>query len=177
MQSLRLNLVRTVSSRSEAGGMLSVAGDAVLVERGRPRLLVLMCPCGCGEVFATNIDKQAGKAWRLYRNRGSVSLFPSVWRDTGCESHFIISRGKIYLFSRWGKEGDREEDELWADKDSIRRESVLNALSHVSLESVDVIADRLDENPWDVLNVCRHLVADGLAIEGIKAQRGHFRRA
>lgn len=175
MHVLRLNLKGTVSSRSDTTGMLRDAGDAVLVERGRPRLLVLMCPCGCGETFATNLDGQAGKAWRLYRKRGSMTLFPSVWRDTGCESHFIISRDQIYLFGRWGEEGNDEQDELWSNKDTISREVVLNALSR-TLESVAVIADRLDTLPWDVLDVCRRLVANGVAIEGTKDRRGYFRR-
>ena len=83
MRVLHLNLKGTVSSRSDTTGMLNIAGDAVIVERARPRLLVLMCPCGCGEIFATNLDGQAGKAWRLYRKGGSITVFPSVWRDSG----------------------------------------------------------------------------------------------
>lgn len=156
--------------------MLNVAGDAVLVERGRPRLIILMCPCGCGEAFATNLDGQAGKAWRLYRKQGLITLFPSVWRDTGCKSHFILSRNQIYLFGRWGDEGDDEQDGLWANKNTVSREDVLGALSRELLESVDIIADRVDAEPWDVLNMCRHLVADGAATEGKKFQRGCFRR-
>ena len=175
MRVIQLNLKGVVSSRSDTTGMLTIAGDAALVERGRPRLLVLMCPCGCGEIFATNLDAQAGKAWRLYQKRGLITIFPSVWRDTGCESHFIISKSQIYLFGRWGDEGN-DEQTGWGSIDTISREEVLGALSRESLENVAVIADRIDALPWDVLNVCRRLVYDGVAVEGTRGQRGFFRR-
>lgn len=173
MTTLRLNFKGVVSSRSDTTGMLNVAGDAVLVERGRPRLLVLMCPCGCGEIYATNLDGQAGKAWRLYRKGGSITIYPSIWRDNGCESHFIISKSKIFLFERWGSDDD---DGLWANEDTPNRDDVLNAMSRESLESAVTIADRIDALPWDVLNVCRRLVRDGDVVEGAKDQRGSFRR-
>jgi len=173
MKILPFNLKGTVSSRSDTTGMLRVAGDAVLVERGRPRLLVLMCPCGCGEVFATNLDGQAGKAWRLYRQGQSITVFPSVWRDTGCESHFIISKNKIFLFARWG-EGD--DGGLWANEDTLNRDDVLKVMSRGTLESAVIIADRIDALPWDVLNVCRRLVKDGAAVEGAEGKKGTFRR-
>jgi hypothetical protein len=42
-----------------------------------------------------------GKAWRLYGGaKSAVTLFPSVWRDTGCESHFIIWRDQIFQTSK-----------------------------------------------------------------------------
>jgi hypothetical protein len=173
MTTLRLNFKGVVLSRSDVTGMLNVAGDAVLVERGRPRLLVLMCPCGCGEIYSTNLDGQAGKAWRLYRKAGSITIYPSIWRDTGCESHFIIFKSKIFLFERWGSDDD---DWLWANEDTPDYDDVLKAMSHETLESAVTIADRIDALPWDVLNVCRRLVKDGVAVEGTKNQRGNFRR-
>lgn len=173
MTTLRLNLKGVVSSRSDTTGMLNVAGDAVLVERGRPRLLVLMCPCGCGEIYATNLDGHAGKAWRLYRKGGSITIYPSIWRDNGCESHFIISKSKIFLFERWGSDDDSG---LWANENTLNRDDVLKAMTREKLESAVTIAGRIDALPWDVLNVCRRLVKDGVAIEGAQGQRGNFRR-
>jgi hypothetical protein len=158
--------------------MLRVAGDAVLVERVRPRILVLVCPCGCGEELAINVDKQAGRAWRLYQRPG-LTMFPSVWRETGCESHFILWKDRIYLFSSAKDErGDEDDalDELWSDEVTINRELVLDALSPNALESLSAIADRLDALPWEVLHVCRRLVADKVAVEGSGVERGHFRR-
>lgn len=175
MRIIQLNLKGTVPSRSDTANLLHMAGDAVLVERGRPRLLILKCPCGCGEIYATNLDRQAGKAWRLYRKRGAITIFPSIWRDTGCQSHFIIAKDQIYLLGKWFEE-ESEENELWANKDMLASEDVLNALSNLSFESVELIADRIDALPWDVLKVCRRLVYEKTAVEGIQEKRGHFKR-
>src|SRR5712692_1655241 len=139
MRLVQLRIRGTVSSRSDASEMLTQPGDAVLVERGRPRLLVLMCPDGCGEELVVNVDRQAGKAWRLYRPRDSLTLFPSIWRDTGCQSHFIVSRGRIFLF---GVDRERDEqDDAWRDVFGPTQEEVLEALSPSELETADVIAD------------------------------------
>ena len=56
MSTRRLRFCGTVSTRGAASTHLKSAGDAVLIERGRPRLLVLSCPCGCGEEFPINLD-------------------------------------------------------------------------------------------------------------------------
>ena len=86
-----LQLRGTVSTRGEASSKLAAAGDAVLVERGRPRLLLLSCPCGCGEQFPINLDSRRGRLGDSTEARGTgISLFPSVWRESGCRSHYII---------------------------------------------------------------------------------------
>lgn len=99
MPVVKLNLIRTVASLAEATPLLRAPGDAALVLRGRPRLLVLECACGCGERFPINLDDRAGPAWRMYSqtDRG-LSVFPSIWRDTGCQSHYI-SGAEISIFS------------------------------------------------------------------------------
>ena len=96
MKRLKLSLKAVVESRASATGKLALPGEAVIVERGVPRWLLLKCPCGCGEEIPINVDPRSGKAWRLYQdNRLGITLYPSVWRDTGCESHFIVWRGQI----------------------------------------------------------------------------------
>src|SRR5437660_574254 len=69
----------------------------VVVKRGRPRWLKLRCPCGCGELLSINLDPQAGDSWKLLVREGKVCLFPSVWRDTGCESHFNLWNNRVYF--------------------------------------------------------------------------------
>ncbi len=66
MRVLDLRIRGVVSNRSDTSGLLREPGDAVLVDRGRPRLLVLRCPDNCGEELAINVDRKVGKAWRLY---------------------------------------------------------------------------------------------------------------
>src|SRR5947208_4568845 len=105
MKYLPLNLRAVVESRSEVGALLSKPGDAVIIQRGQPRWIMLNCPCGCGEDIPINLDRRAAKAWRYYDGEGrGVTLFPSVWRDTGCQSHFIVWRGRILLLEAYGED-------------------------------------------------------------------------
>src|SRR4051812_40038452 len=94
-----------VEHRHDGDTLLQTPGDAVLVQRGRPRSLLIACPDGCGETLVVNLDPRAGKAWRIYRKGAVISLSPSVWRDGGCESHFIVWRSHIlWCDSRFGAE-------------------------------------------------------------------------
>lgn len=168
----RLRWRGAVGRRSEATTLLTAPGDAVLVERGRPRWLVIACPCGCGEQLPVNLDPRAGPAWRLYRTGSAVTLFPSVWRESGCESHFIIWRDEILLFGRY--EEDFAEEPA-ADETIALRETVLRRLPvSGTLAPFSEIADALDAIPWDVLTVCRQLVREGVAREGKGKERGAF---
>lgn len=86
----------TTEYRDEAKALLEKPGDVVLVERGVPRSFVMRCPDGCGETLAINLDRRAGKAWRLQAEQNStVSLYPSVWKADGCRSHFIVRKSRI----------------------------------------------------------------------------------
>jgi hypothetical protein len=169
-----LDLKPSVRSRAEAAGSLGSPGDAVLIERGMPRWLLLSCPCGCGEILSINLDSRAGPAWRLYRSeKAGASVFPSVWRDSGCGSHFIIWRDRILLFDR--------EDE---DFQSPARTGDIAALSVIVRERMPAagfisyvdIAERCGAVPWDILDACRYLVRAGIVREGAGKQRATFRR-
>jgi Family of unknown function (DUF6527) len=170
----QLRLRAAVSSRTEAANHLKLPGDAVLVNRGLPRLLLLMCPCGCGEPLPINLDGRAGPAWRLYRDRNdALTLYPSVWRESGCESHFIIWRNQILLF---GQSEDDFDDSLLADEGMPTSEAVLAQIPHTGVISFFEIAEALGAVPWDVLRVCRRLVRLGGAREGRGKERGSFGR-
>src|SRR3954466_5762253 len=90
----------TVSHRAEADKLLAEPGDLVLVVRGVARSLVMMCPDGCGDIITVNLDRRAGKAWSFYKDKRGLSLFPSVWRDTGCGAHFILWANTIFWTDR-----------------------------------------------------------------------------
>lgn len=173
MTRLRLSLQAIVESRAEVTDQLQRAGDAVLIQRGQPRWLLLRCPCGCGEDIPVNIDPRAGKAWRLYHDKNGVSLFPSVWRDTGCESHFIVLRSQIYLFGGY----DDVSTDRGADLDAQRLDArVMNAWPAAGFIHFVDVADLLAEIPWDVADSCRRLVRAGFMLEGRGQERGMFKR-
>lgn len=157
----------TVEHRHEADERLHALGEAVLVRRGVDRSLTMLCPDGCGETLTVNLDRRSGPAWRLYVEGRAVSLFPSVWRNTGCCSHFIVWKSRIY-WCDWG-------DELQATDEEFERR-VLSSLS-TALRPYPEIAEGLDAVPWAVLSACHRLRRQGLAIEGADKQLGWFRKA
>lgn len=56
----------------------------------------LMCPCGCGELLQISLHPEGRPRWLLTLHAGgTVSLTPSVWRRTGCRSHFFLRRGRV----------------------------------------------------------------------------------
>ena len=173
VRSNTLHLNGTIENRVDASAHLRRAGDAVLVNRGRLRLLILICPCGCGEELTLNLDRRAGPAWRLYLGEAGASLFPSVWRETGCQSHFIIWRDQIFAL---GQARDELPDTLLDTHNKALVDAVLDQLRDGRLTTYSEVADAILEVPWDVLIACRRLVARGLAVEGTGHERASFRR-
>lgn len=154
-----------VEHRHEADERLHAPGEAVVVRRGVDRSLTMVCPDGCGETLTINLDRRTGPAWRLYIEGQDVSLFPSVWRHTGCCSHFIVWRSRVY-WCDWGEELQSMDEEFEA--------RVLSSLGATLLPYAE-IAIALDAVPWAVLSACRRLQRQGLAIEGVDKQQGWFR--
>ena len=174
MYQIKIKLSGSVQSRAEASGLLRAPGDVVIIQRGIPRWLLMKCPCGCNEDLPVNLDGRAGPAWRYYPNNISgMSVYPSVWRDTGCQSHFIIRRGIIYLFGK--VDDDWDSQGFFASNDALKN-AVVELLPSTELINYVDVADKLNEIPWDILDVCRQLVREGRAREGLEKQRGNFGR-
>jgi hypothetical protein len=165
IRSTSVRLKGTVERRHEAEDLLVEAGDAVLVYRGVARSLAMACPDGCGDKLTINLDSRAGPAWRYFDKEG-ISLYPSVWRDTGCQSHFILWRSRIY----WCDSYEAFET-VSQELDRV----VLDQLSD-SFQEYTSIALALGEIPWAVLSACNSLVAGGYAQRGAGRQRNSYRR-
>jgi len=169
----RFTIKARVESRAKASAHLKRPGDAVIVDRQGLRWLVLLCPCGCGAEVPVNLDRRAGPAWRLYQSPKGTTVYPSVWRDTDCKSHFIIWRGDILMFGARYGESWIDEAEAGADEFLQR---VLGALSDRE-QSAEEISDKIaGSEPWDVLRCCRKLCILGKAMEGRGVAKGRFRR-
>lgn len=96
-----------------------------LAELAESRIVVVMpgetaksvkfhCPCGCGEVLTVNLMASVAKAWRLtVEPEKGASLYPSVWRDTGCQSHFILRRNVAWLM--FGSLAPAEASRFWSE--------------------------------------------------------------
>lgn len=175
MSANRIHFRGTATRHGEALSRLRSAGDAVIVERGTVRSIIVCCPCGCREPLPINLDSRAGPAWRLYRDRpSSITLFPSIWRESGCGSHFIVWRGRVYMIPDYDSEFDNAEPSKNVEQEL--RDAIIGALPESDLTPFAVIAERLRAIPWDVLSICRGLVKAGAAREGRGAKRGSFGR-
>jgi hypothetical protein len=147
----RIEIVETVSQRHLADELMA-DGRAVVVDRGRPRSLVLNCPDDCGSVLTVNLDPAAGKAWTLYNVAGrTFSLYPSVWRNDGCRAHFIIWKSTLYLFGRDALDLPESASLCAQILDELRREPA----------PVLRLAALLDEDAWYVATACERLVSAG----------------
>lgn len=156
----------TAAHYSEAMERLKQPGNYVLVVRGIPRGIVMSCPDGCGEHVIINLDRQGGPAWRRYTSGGKLSIYPSVWRDSGCRAHFIIVRDCVY----WcGSDGSSAPAQV---EDSLVF-AVLKHLNELTPLHYEAIAASLGAIPWEVVWACAKLERAGLASE---PKRGYFIR-
>ncbi len=110
---------------------------------------IIKCPCGCGDEIKVNLDKRAGPAWGIYRKNG-ITLYPSVWRDSGCKSHFILWDDEIYWCTK---------ERWWNYKDIVYMErGILSVLQRLKKAHYEHMSEILEEIPWNVLLSCRALV-------------------
>lgn len=167
----KITLHGKVEYRDGAAPLLHCNGDAVIVERGKPRLLIIRCPCGCGDDLIINLDSRVGPAWRYYRNQHGLSLYPSYWRDTACGSHFIIWNSHIYWCSGW----ESAESDSWSVSQAVEND-VWQIMPEDTFMGYEEMADRLGLIPWEALQACRQLVRRGLAIANKWPKRGEYQR-
>jgi hypothetical protein len=71
--------------------------DVVLLrDDGEDWSLGMRCPCGCGGTIELMLIREAKPRWDLDTDeRHRPTLRPSVWRKTGCGSHFWLRQGRI----------------------------------------------------------------------------------
>lgn len=170
MTAPRIRWRGTVVSRGEAAPLLGETGDVVLVSRAeRFRWLVFRCPSGCGTELPINLDPRSGPAWRLYDPGNAASLYPSVWRDSGCGAHFILSRGSLWVIT--------DEDRYWTREPDEALITHVRSNLTIHVRHYYEIAEAIGAEPWETLSACRRLVRGGAAREGVGGESEHFRRA
>ncbi len=72
-------------------GVLYLVGDSE-----QPWSAAFLCPCGCQATISLSLIPHDSPRWKIRLHvDGSISLIPSIWRTTGCHSHFFINRGRV----------------------------------------------------------------------------------
>jgi hypothetical protein len=167
----RARMKGIVPSHNEAVALVKEAGDLAIVKRDTLRSVVMRCPDGCGEAITLNLDPRTDKAWRVYKSKRGLTLFPSVWRDTGCQSHFVLWNDVI----SWVDVFEAVEEEDTQEKRQLE-ERVWGVLKRDSFTDFVQIADALEEIPWAVLDACRHLVKEKRAVAGGGPMKSSFKK-
>jgi len=60
-----------------------------------PAFGFLRCPCGCKQTLHLRFFGDRRPRWELQTLSGKATVHPSVWRQTGCKSHFVLRDGKV----------------------------------------------------------------------------------
>lgn len=77
----------------------------VVVHKENLYWTIFRCPCGCDEVISLAMKPPHKPRWSLEVGRESKpTLFPSVWRNAGCMSHFWVRNGRV----EWCRDSGRE---------------------------------------------------------------------
>ena len=166
----RAHMKGTVASHNEAITLVTQPGDLAIVKRGTLRSAVMRCPDACGEAITLNLDPRTDKAWRIYKSKKGFTLFPSVWRDTGCQSHFVLWNDVISWVDVFDAEAEPTQETRQLE------ESVWGMLKPGAFTDFVQIADALEEIPWAVLDACRHLVREKRALAGSGPMKSSFKK-
>lgn len=76
-----------------------------VVHKGIPYWALFRCPCGCNCIISLSLQKMHNPRWMASKSQsGRPTLYPSVWQNKDCCSHFWIEDGRIYWCSNTGIE-------------------------------------------------------------------------
>ena len=94
----RITRIARAGNQAEAVSLMQ-PGVVVLIGPGSaPKRIQFLCPCGCKEHVSVNLNPASGPRWRLRIMGGQrISLWPSVQRQSGCRSHFVVVGGDIVM--------------------------------------------------------------------------------
>lgn len=76
----------------------------VVKYKGNNYWAMFKCPCGCENVISVSLQRIHKLHWWVVKSRsGRPSLYPSIWQNKGCMSHFWIRDGKVYWCKNTGQ--------------------------------------------------------------------------
>ena len=92
----RQQLYKIVNVREPLPRRLKPRTVYVVREDDMPWYARFRCPCGCGAIVSLSLLPGDNSSWRATEHAdGTLTLSPSVWRTTGCGSHFSLRKGQV----------------------------------------------------------------------------------
>ncbi len=76
-----------------------------VIHENTPFWAMFKCPCGCGTVISLSLQRTHKPSWVVEKSKyGRPTLYPSVWQNKGCCSHFWIKDGRVHWCNNSGNE-------------------------------------------------------------------------
>jgi len=86
---------------------------------------LFQCPCGCCTMISLSLQKIHTPSWTVKETvAGRPSLYPSVWQNKGCFSHFWIQDGQICWCGNSGLEPWVAEPKYYSRPKTVRQTCV-----------------------------------------------------
>lgn len=86
-----------------------------VVSANKQKWSLFKCPCGCGDVITLSLQPTHLPHWRLtLTDSGRPTLYPSVWRDKGCLSHFWVQDGRVSWCFDTGSHPGLRQSQDWS---------------------------------------------------------------
>lgn len=87
----------TIVEKTPGNALIAEKQFYVVRHRGNFLWTLFKCPCGCGEVVSLPLQPPHTPKWRVSTTEAQrPTLYPSVWRNKGCMSHFWIEDGRVF---------------------------------------------------------------------------------
>ena len=68
----------------------------ILLEDDGPYAVGFKCPCGCGDDIELLVMENVTPRWDIeIDSSNQPTLRPSIWKQSGCKSHFWVTKGRI----------------------------------------------------------------------------------
>jgi len=68
----------------------------ILLEDDGPYAVAMLCPCGCGDSIELMVMNGVAPRWTIHADaKNRPTLHPSIWRQSGCGSHFWLKSGRV----------------------------------------------------------------------------------
>jgi hypothetical protein len=108
--------IALVADQATAAQSLAPGVIVVIAAGETLKSLRFLCPCGCAETITINLIARVGKAWNVsFTQHRGLSLWPSVWLNVGCQSHFILRYNTArLLYGRMPKMSKQQQAEWWS---------------------------------------------------------------
>jgi hypothetical protein len=91
--------------------LINEAEFIVVIYKKKPIWALFKCPCGCGYVITLPLQKPHNPRWSIHKSEfGRPTLYPSIWQNKGCYSHFWVEDGKVIWCKNTGIEPWLDDD-------------------------------------------------------------------